>query len=295
MISQIDPNQLLNYKSRVIKDPAGRDVRVLKDEDAFKIAHEYNCRIQDVYLKALNQRIYPYRYLRNREIISIQEQIKLAKSRVAVIGAGGLGGHIILLLTRLGIGHLVVVDHDVFEESNLNRQALCNEKSLGKSKSEEAVAAVGSINPAVRVTSYQVRINASNAEDILAGSGVIVDALDNITDRFLIEKLAKKLRIPLVHGALAGFEGQLMTIFPDDPGLKQIYGKVVKDKNSKGAESVLGVPVIMPSLISTLQAMEVLKIILNRGRLFRNAMVFVDMETGQLNEYKFGNSPPKLH
>ena len=288
MISQIDLNQLLNDKSRIIKDPAGRDVRVLKDKEALKIVHEYNCRIHEVYLKALNLGIYPYRYLRNREIISAQEQIKLAKSKVAVIGAGGLGGHVILLLARLGIGHLVVVDHDVFEESNLNRQALCNEKALGKSKSEEAAAAVGSINPAVQVTSYQVRINASNAEEILAGSGVVVDALDNITDRFLIEKSAKKLRIPLVHGALAGFEGQLMTIFPDDPGIKQIYGKkVAKGNNSKSAESVLGVPVIMPSLISTLQAMEVLKIILNRGRLFRNAMVFVDMETGQMNEYKF--------
>ena len=288
MISQIDLNQLLDDKSRMIKDPAGREVEILEDAQASKVAEECHSTLHNIYIEALTLGIYPYRYLRNREIISIQEQIKLAKSRVTVIGAGGLGGHVILLLARIGIGHLVVVDHDVFEESNLNRQALCNEKALGKSKSEEAAAAVGSINPAVQVTSYQVRINASNAEEILAGSGVVVDALDNITDRFLIEKSAKKLRIPLVHGALAGFEGQLMTIFPDDPGLKQIYGKkVVKDNNLKSAESVLGVPVIMPSLISTLQAMEVLKIILNRGRLFRNAMVFVDMETGQMNEYKF--------
>jgi len=87
---------------------------------------------------------------------------------------------------------------------------------------------------------------------------------------------------------LAGFEGQMMTIFPDDPGLKQIYGnKVVKGTKLKSAESVLGVPAIMPSIIATFQVMEVLKIILNRGRLFRNTMVYVDMETGQLNEYKF--------
>ena len=288
MISQIDLNQLLNDKSRMIKDPAGRDVRVLKDGEALTIANEYNCRIHEVYLNALNLGIYPYRYLRNREIISAQEQVKLAKSKVAVVGAGGLGGHVILLLARLGIGHLMVVDHDVFEESNLNRQALCSEKSLGKSKSEEAVTVVGSINPAIQVTPYQVRLNTSNAEEILAGSDVVVDALDNVPDRFLIEKSVKKLRIPLVHGALAGFEGQLMTIFPDDPGLKQIYeNKAVKGDTSKSAESVLGVPVIMPSLIGTLQAMEVLKIILNRGKIFRNAMVYVDMETGQLNEYKF--------
>jgi molybdopterin/thiamine biosynthesis adenylyltransferase len=205
-----------------------------------------------------------------------------------VIGAGGLGGHVILLLARLGIGHLVVVDHDVFEESNLNRQALSSMETLGKPKAEAAAATVSSVNPGVKVIPCQVKLDSSNAPEILTGSNVVVDALDNVQDRFLLERTTKKLGIPLVHGALAGFEGQLMTIFPDDPGLKQIYGKkVVKGNNSKGAESVLGVPVIMPSLIGTLQAMEVLKIILNRGRLFRNAMVFVDMETGQLNEYKF--------
>jgi len=161
-------------------------------------------------------------------------------------------------------------------------------ETLGKPKPEAAAATVSSINPGVKVIPCQVKLDSSNAPEILTGSNVVVDALDNVQDRFLLERTTKKLGIPLVHGALAGFEGQLMTIFPDDPGLKQIYGKkVVKGNNSKSAESVLGVPVIMPSLISTLQAMEVLKIILNRGRLFRNAMVFVDMETGQLNEYKF--------
>jgi len=290
MSSQMYPEikQQIENKSTNIKDPAERVVCVLKEEEAIKISNEYNCTINDIYLRALNLGIYPYRYLRNREIISIQEQIKLARSRVAVIGAGGLGGHVILLLARLGIGHLVVVDHDVFDESNLNRQALCSEKALGKSKSEEAVAVVGSINQAVEVTSYQVRINASNAEEILTGSNVAVDALDNVPDRFLLEKAVKKIRIPLVHGAVAGFEGQLMTIFPDDQGLKQIYeNKEIKGGHSKSAESVLGVPAIMPSLIATLQSMEVLKIILNRGKIFRNAMAYADMETGQLNRYEF--------
>ena len=290
MSSQMSPEikQQIENKSTNIKDPAERVVCVLKEEEAIKISNEYNCTINDIYLRALNLGIYPYRYLRNREIISIQEQIKLARSRVAVIGAGGLGGHVILLLARLGIGHLVVVDHDIFDESNLNRQALCSEKALGKSKSEEAVAVVGSINQAVEVIPHQVRINASNAEDILTGSNVAVDALDNVPDRFLLEKAVKKIQIPLVHGAVAGFEGQLMTIFPDDQGLKQIYeNKEIKGGNSKSAESVLGVPAIMPSLIATLQSMEVLKIILNRGKIFRNAMAYADMETGQLNRYEF--------
>jgi len=284
---QINIRELLHAKSKKITDPAGREVEILEDAQASKVAEECHSTLHNIYIEALTLGICPYRYLRNREAISLQEQLRLAKSRVAVIGAGGLGGQVILLLTRMGIGTLVVVDYDVFDETNLNRQALSSMETLGKPKPEAAAATVSSINPGVKVIPCQVKLDSSNAPEILTGSNVVVDALDNITDRFLIEKSAKKLRIPLVHGALAGFEGQLMTIFPDDPGLTQIYGKVVKGNNLKSAESVLGVPVIMPSLISTLQAMEVLKIILNRGRLFRNAMVFVDMETGQLNEYKF--------
>ena len=119
---------------------------------------------------------------------------------------------------------------------------------------------------------------------------MVGDCLDNVPDRFLLERASKKLRIPLVHGALAGFEGQLMTIFPDDPGLKNIYGKAevgASVNSSKSPESVLGVPAPTPSLIATLQVMEVLKIILKRGRIFRNILLHVDLEAGQMNEFSF--------
>jgi molybdopterin/thiamine biosynthesis adenylyltransferase len=278
----------LYEKTKKIADPAGRKVEILEDAQALKLAEECQTTVSNVYAEALALGIYPYRYLRNREAISLGEQLRLLTSRVAVIGAGGLGGHVILLLARLGIGTLVVVDYDVFDETNLNRQALSNMETLGKSKSEAAVRAVRSINPGVRVIPNTVKLDSSNASDILTGSDVAVDALDNVPDRFVLERTTKKLGIPLVHGALAGFEGQIMTIFPDDPGLQHLYrdGGASEDKANR-PESVLGVPTLTPSLIASLEAMEVLKIVLKRGKIFRHTMAHVDLETGQMNEFVF--------
>ena len=282
--------ELIHSMIRTVKDPAEREVPVLEEEQAQKIESKCGLKINDVYNEAMEMGIYPYRYLRNMETISLEEQLKLSKSRLAVVGAGGLGGHVILLLARLGIGQLVVVDYDIFDETNLNRQALCRVTTLGESKSGEAVELVRSINPAVDVLPYQVKLDPFNASEILAGSDVVVDALDNIADRFVLEEACKKLGIPLVHGALAGFEGRLTTIFPNDPGLKQLYGNErAGSDRSKSPESVLGVPAPTPSLIATLQVMEVIKIILKRGKIFRNIMLHLDLETGEMNEFVFDN------
>ena len=285
---QIHIQELIRSKSKKARDGAGCEALVLEDAHALKIAKECGCKIYDVYVNALKEGICPYRYLRNRETISLKEQLRLAESRVAVIGAGGLGGQVILLLARIGIGHLVVVDRDVFEETNLNRQALCNKNSLGKSKAKEALVSVEAVNPGIKVSAYPVKLDSSNASEMLAGSEVIVDALDNVSDRFVLEDACKKLGIPLIHGALAGFEGQVMTIFPDDTGLKNLYGNKKGNENgSRSSEDVLSVPAMTPCLIATLQAMEVFKIILKRGKTFKNVMLYVDLEAGQMNEFVF--------
>ena len=284
--TQINIRERLHSKSKKITDPAGREIEILEDAQASKVAEECNSTLHSIYIEALTVGVCPYRYLRNREAVSPQEQLGLAKSRVAVIGAGGLGGQIILLLARMGIGTLVVVDHDVFDETNLNRQALSSMETLGKPKSEAAAATVRSINPGVKVIPFQVKLDGSNAPQILAGADVAVDALDNVKDRFVLEREAKKLGIPLVHGALAGFEGQIMTIFPGDPGLKHLYrNEGAGGDKSKRPESILGVPTLTPSLIATIEAMEVIKIILKRDKIFRNTMVHVDLETGQMNTF----------
>jgi molybdopterin-synthase adenylyltransferase len=271
-----------------IQDLTGREMQVLREDVAFRIAEEAEHTLREVYLETLGMGIYPYRYLRNREIISIDEQLTLAQSKVAVVGAGGLGGQVILLLGRVGIGHLVVVDRDVFDETNLNRQVLSNRSNLGRSKAGEAASALEKINPAVEVTALQVRLEESNAEDILVGSHVVVDALDSVRDRLLLEGVAKRIGVPLVHGALAGFQGQIMTIFPEDEGLKRIYGNGTNElEGSKRPEAVLGVPALTASFVANLEAMEVVKILLRRGKVFRNMMVFIDLEGGQLDHFVF--------
>ena len=280
----------IRSNSTTVDDPAGRRVEILKDEQALQIARDKGVSISEVYVHALTLGICPYRYLRNREAISLEEQLQLAQACVAVVGAGGLGGQVILLLSRAGVGNLTVIDYDRFDETNLNRQALCSMDTIGEFKSEAAVAIIGNINPGVNISARPQRVDAANAEEILAGSDLIVDALDNVGDRFVIEKAAQNLRIPLVHGALAGFEGQLMTIYPGDPGLQALYGEGYSEKDkTRSAEAILGVPALTPAFVATLQAMEVLKILLNRATIFRNTMLHADLENGALEKFSFEN------
>lgn len=263
-------------------------IEVLYEQEAIQLALKYQYTLKSVYVEAMKLGVCPYRYIRNRESISIQEQIRLAESRIAVIGSGGLGGHVILLLARLGIGHLKIIDGDVFDETNLNRQPLCNTETINKPKPKVAADAVNLINPSVEVSIITDKVNVANADNILSEVDVIVDALDNMDDRLMVEKVAKKNGIPFVYGAVSGFEGQVTTIFPEDKGLTFLYGKngcQVHDKYSP--ETILGVPVLAPAMIASMQAMEVVKILLNRSGVFRNTLVHIDLENGQLNKYEF--------
>jgi molybdopterin/thiamine biosynthesis adenylyltransferase len=275
-------------RSKTVRDAAGREVRVLEDASAIATADRFQCSVRAVYETALNAGICPFRYIRNRETVSVEEQLRLVKSRVAVVGSGGLGGPLLLLLARMGIGCLVVVDHDCFDETNLNRQFLSSVPDLGQSKCGVAARVIENINPGVDVRVRQDRLDERNANEILAGSNVVVDALDNVPDRFSLQSAARALGIPLVHGAVAGFEGQLMTIFPEDMGFSRLYGTEGPEKDPrKSPEARLGVPAVTPSFVATLQAMEVIKILLGRGKPFRNVMVHVDLETGEMNRFSF--------
>ncbi|MEE4351586.1 MAG: HesA/MoeB/ThiF family protein [Desulfatiglans sp.] len=280
--------QAVCSRSERVEEPAGREVETLCEREALVIAEELGCHLGEVYKAALSKGIHPYRYLRNWESISLEEQLRLAESKVGVVGTGGLGGQTIMLLARIGIGHLVIADPDAFDETNLNRQAFSTCQALGSPKVGIVASVVQGINPAVVLTCHQKRIEPSNVRKMLEGCHLVVDALDNVPDRFLLEKAAKELGIPMIHGAIAGFEGRLMTIFPEDPGLRQLYGSEGADqKNRKGPELLLGTPGPTPALIASLQVMEVCKVILDRGNILRNRMLHVDLETGATNEFFF--------
>ena len=146
---------------------------------------------------ALAAGILPARYQRNRRTISTENQLLLFRSRVAVLGCGGLGGYVVEELARLGVGHIVAIDPDVFEEHNLNRQLLSSIAWLGRPKAQAAFERVAEINPAVTVTAKQVAYAHENGIEPLQGAQVVVDALDSIPTRMALCQTCLELKVPL--------------------------------------------------------------------------------------------------
>jgi molybdopterin/thiamine biosynthesis adenylyltransferase len=239
-----------------------------------EIAYKFQTKSREVDILALQNNIIPKRYKRNLGVVSPSEQVKLLQSKVAIIGAGGLGGTVLEFLTRMGIGELIIADKDTIGDSNLNRQILSKETNLGQSKTEVAVKRVKEINSSIDITGHSVFIDSDNVKKIIKGADVVADALDNLPVRFKLQKACRELNIPLVHGAIAGFNGQLTTIFPQDKGLELIYGS---DRNlpEHGTEVTLGAPTVTPAIIASLEAQEVIKILLKRGKLFRNRLLYL--------------------
>ena len=246
-----------------------------------EIAGKFQTKSREVEILALQNNIIPKRYQRNLGVVSPSEQVKLLQSKVAIIGAGGLGGTVLELLARMGIGELIIADKDIIGDSNLNRQILSTETNLGQSKTEVAVKRVKEINSSIEITGHSVFIDSDNVKKIINGAEVVVDALDNLPSRFMLQKACRELKIPLIHGAIAGFNGQLTTIFPEDKGLELIYGSN-KDLPEHGSEAELGAPTITPALIASLEVQEVVKILLKRGKLFRNRLLYIDIEDGTM-------------
>ena len=213
------------------------------------------------------------RYIRNIEAISEEENAALFDKKVCVIGCGGLGGYIIEILARIGVGNLIVVDGDVFEESNLNRQLFSKTDLLGKSKAESAYRRVLEINPEVKVKYIYDFLDESNYSEIINNSDVAVDALDNIKTKKFLQKACEELGIPLVHGAIGGWYGQVTTIFPGDRTLDIIY----KGEEEKGQEKILGNLPFTASYTASLQSAEVIKLLIKRGDLLRKKVLFMDL------------------
>ena len=213
------------------------------------------------------------RYDRNMMCISEEENELLRHKTVAVVGCGGLGGYIIEMLGRLGIGRIIAIDGDVFEDTNLNRQILSHTKNLGRPKALEAWERMKLVNPDVEILTVINKIDEGNANTILQKAEVVVDALDNISGRLVLQSACEELGVPLVHGAIAGWYGQITTILPGDKTLDKIYSGL------KGSEikNPLGNPSFTPALTASIEVSEVLKLLIGRGELLRNKMVFLNL------------------
>ena len=222
------------------------------------------------------------RYSRNKNLMSDEEIILLSQKKVCVLGLGGLGGYIVEMLSRIGVGSLTLVDGDVFDETNLNRQLFSSMNNLGSSKALEAEKRVKGINPLTKVIPVYEFVDSSNAMKIIANHDVIVDALDSIDLRKYIAKVCTELNLPLVHGAIAGWYGQVATIYPNDTTLDILYPKDIK----RGIEKELGNPSFTPALVASIQVSEVIKLLLNRGDLLRNSFMMIDLYTNDIEVIK---------
>jgi molybdopterin/thiamine biosynthesis adenylyltransferase len=213
------------------------------------------------------------RYERNTAALSVPESDRLRGFKVCVVGCGGLGGYVIEHLGRLGTGFITAVDGDVFEESNLNRQLLSDESVLGQSKAEAALRRMAAVNSDVAVTAVDEFITEENSEKILAGHDIIIDALDNAAARIVIESAAQKLKIPLVHGAIAGWYGQVSVIMPGAP----VFDKIYQGGPDKGMENELGNLPFTAAVTASVQAAEAVKVLLGKGSALSGRLLTIDL------------------
>ncbi len=280
--------ELIDQGAQTVRKASGEDTKVIREELALDLAHNHGISLNQVYTLAMERGICPLRYLRNMETLTVAQQLTLAGSSVAIIGLGGLGGTIAEQLARLGIGSLRMVDPDRFEETNLNRQLLSDTTGMGRAKYEVAAERVRAVNPATQTDARGVRFEESNGKELLEGVQVVLDGLDTMGDRIAVQRSCAALGIPFVHGAVAGFEGRVMTIFPGDQGLELFTDPEFRDGEAPTPEAELGVPAPTPLAVAAFQVTETLKLLLNRGQPIRNAMLIIDLEVGTVERIELG-------
>ncbi len=177
-------------------------------------------------------------------------------------------------LARLGLGRIVAIDPDVFEEHNLNRQLFSDEPALGKPKVESAAARIALVNPAVELVPLRERFAGETAGRQLAGAAVAVDALDSVTARRQLAASCSGLGIPLVHGSIAGWFGQVTVQFPGESMLETLYSGF---RGERGVEERLGNPSFTPAVVASLQAAEACKVILGIESGLRRRVLLIDL------------------
>ena len=263
-----------------------RDIEVLSVSDELFVARHYGVSCSEVQERALREWIYPLRYLRNFGTIGFEGQLKLLHATAGVVGVGGLGGLIAELLARMGVGSLVLIDADRFEDNNLNRQLVSTQNNLGRNKVACAGERIGEINSGTTLSLYAQRLDSETSAELLAPCDVVADALDNVPSRFVLQKAAHSLGIPMVHGAIAGFLGQVTTIFPGDKGLYAFYPEGESSRDGL-AESILGNPAPTPAMVASWQAQEMIKYLTGQGEELRNRMLIFDAQTATVEKMEY--------
>ena len=233
------------------------------------------------------------RYQRHLSLPEVGEegQLKLLDAKVLLLGAGGLGSPAALYLTAAGVGTIGIIDMDVVDESNLQRQILHNVDRVGERKVDSAKKTLTALNPDVNVVTYDARLGADNIMEILDGYDVVVDGADNFPSRYLLNDASVKLGIPVVHGSIFRFEGQV-TVF--DPRNGPTYRDMLPEPPpaefapSCAEAGVLGV---LPGIVGSIQALEAIKLILGLGEGLSGRLVAFDAMDMTFREYRLQKDP----
>lgn len=217
---------------------------------------------------------------RNQGLLTKEEQIRLLKSTAAVIGLGGLGGYIATLLARLGTGGLILVDHDVFDETNINRQALAFTDTLHAAKTAVSAQRLKTIHSEIRIIAWEASFDLEKGKEMLNQADIVMDGLDSIQSRKLLYQVSMELGIPMIHGAVSGWSGQSTTFLS--------RGKTTIDDIYPGTEEIGPPPAVLSpvvAVIAGIQCMEAVRILAGRKAQHAETMVFYDGETSTLRHY----------
>ncbi len=218
-------------------------------------------------------------------------QQKLLESKVLLLGAGGLGSPAALYLAAAGVGTLGVVDMDVVDASNLQRQILHNMDRIGERKVDSAKKTLTQLNPDVDVVTYDVRFGADNVVDIISGYDVVVDGTDNFPTRYLLNDASLLTRVPVVHGSIFRFEGQV-TVF--DPYNGPCYRCLLPEPPPPELApscSEAGVLGVLPGIVGSIQALEAIKILLDLGEPLRGRLLAYDALDQSFRTFKVRRDP----
>jgi molybdopterin/thiamine biosynthesis adenylyltransferase/rhodanese-related sulfurtransferase len=223
--------------------------------------------------------------------VGMEGQLKLKRARVLTIGTGGLGAPLGLYLAAAGVGHLGLVDFDVVDSSNLQRQVTFTTADVGKSKSEAAKARLSALNPAIEIVSYETRLTSDNALELFRDYDIIVDGTDNFPTRFLVNDACVLLGKPNVYGSIFRFEGQATVFgYPGGPCYRCLYPEPPPPGlvPSCAEGGVLGV---LPGIVGSIQAMETIKLILGTGEPLVGRLLLFDALAMRFRELKLKRNP----
>ena len=221
-------------------------------------------------------------------------QKKLADARVLVVGAGGLGSPVILYLAAAGIGTIGIIDNDVVDLTNLQRQVIHHTKDLGTPKVLSAQDKVRALNPDVTVIPIEHRLDENNAIDLIEDYSVVVDGADNFPTKFLINDACYFADRPLVHGAILRFAGRVFTIFPRHTACYRCVFQTPPPAGVIPSCQEAGVIGVLAGVIGTIQATEVLKLILQIGTPLTNRLLDYDAKTSRFRQIKVSKRPECL-